>query len=98
MFIIIAASFLTVAMGFIGLPATLAQTITDMNLSVPLFLTALTVLFVILGCVLDGISIILLTNAIMLPTITALGIDLLWFGVFFNSCCRDVSNYASDWF
>jgi TRAP-type C4-dicarboxylate transport system permease large subunit len=40
------------------------------------------IFFIILGCFLDGISMVVLTMAVILPTIVAAGIDLIWFGVF----------------
>jgi C4-dicarboxylate transporter DctM subunit len=81
-FILLGAAYLTSAMSFIGLPAALADWIVARQLSPYLLLLALTVFFVILGCFLDGISIILLTTAVVMPAIGAAGIDLVWFGIF----------------
>ncbi|AWK88139.1 TRAP transporter large permease [Azospirillum thermophilum] len=81
-FILTGASFLTVAMGFTGIPAALAQWITGMQLSPYALLAVLTVFFVLLGCFLDGISMVVLTTSIILPAVKAAGIDLLWFGIF----------------
>jgi len=53
-----------------------------MELSPYTLLVALTILFVILGCFLDGISVVVLTTAIILPMVQAAGIDLLWFGIY----------------
>jgi tripartite ATP-independent transporter DctM subunit len=80
--ILLGAAFLTSAMSFTGLPAALAQWITDAKLSPAALLVALTVLFIVLGCFLDGISIVLLTTSVILPAVQAAGIDLLWFGIF----------------
>lgn len=82
LFIIVAASVLTNSMGFIGLPNGLAQYVQTLNLSSGQLLIALTILFVVLGCFLDGISVILLTTATILPMVQAAGIDLIWFGIF----------------
>ena len=76
------SAFLTLAMGYIGLPRHLAEWISSLGLSQGMLLVALAVFFVLLGCFLDGISIVVLTMAVLLPTIHAAGIDPLWFGVF----------------
>lgn len=81
-FILAGASFLTVAMGFTGLPSDLAAWIGTMNLSPWMLLAALTVLFILLGCFLDGISVVVLTTSIMLPMVEAANIDLIWFGIY----------------
>ena len=82
LFIIVAATVLTNAMGFIGLPRELAQAVAAMDLSVGLLIIMLTLLFIVLGCFLDGISVILLTTATILPMVQAAGIDPLWFGIY----------------
>ncbi|MBY5931832.1 TRAP transporter large permease subunit [Tateyamaria omphalii] len=80
--ILLGAAFLSVAMGFTGLPRNLAAWISEMNLSVPALLVALTIFFIVLGCFLDGISVIVLTTSIIMPMVTAVGIDPLWFGIY----------------
>ncbi|MDR5902027.1 MULTISPECIES: TRAP transporter large permease [Halomonas] len=81
-FILAGASFLTAAMGFTGLPRDLAAWIGTLELSPWMLLAALTLLFILLGCFLDGISVVVLTTSIMLPMVEAAGIDLIWFGIF----------------
>lgn len=81
-FILIGAAYLTSAMSFTGLPANLAQWISSMNLSPYALIAVLTVFFVLLGAFLDGISIVVLTTSILLPTVLAAGIDPIWFGVY----------------
>lgn len=76
------ASFLSQAMAFTGIPAALSLWIQSMDLSNYALLAVLVVVFIILGCFLDGISIIVLTAAIILPMIQASGIDMIWFGIF----------------
>jgi C4-dicarboxylate transporter DctM subunit len=80
--ILLGAAFLSVAMGFTGLPRNLAAWISDMNLSVAALLVALTLFFIVLGCFLDGISVIVLTTSIIMPMVTTVGIDPLWFGIY----------------
>ncbi|CAH1043055.1 MULTISPECIES: TRAP transporter large permease [unclassified Halomonas] len=81
-FIIAGASFLTSAMGFTQVPMQLARTIGEMGLSPTMLLVALTVLLLIMGCFLDGISLILLVTAIIMPVVSAAGFDLIWFGIY----------------
>ncbi len=81
-FILAGASFLTVAMGFTRLPSELAAWIATLELSPLMLLLALTLFFIVLGCFLDGISVVVLTTSIMLPMVEAAGIDLIWFGIF----------------
>ena len=80
--ILAGAQFLTLSMGYIGLPRALAEWIASMGLSQFGLIAALLLFFIILGCFLDGISIVVLTMGVLLPTVTAAGIDLLWFGIF----------------
>ena len=81
-FIIAGASFLTSAMGFTQVPMQLARGISEMGLSPTMLLVALTVLLLIMGCFLDGISLILLVTAIIMPVVSAAGFDLIWFGIY----------------
>ena len=81
-FILAGAAFLTVAMGFTGIPKMLAAWIGSLHLSPYALLAALTVFFVILGCFLDGISVVVLTTSVIMPMIEQAGIDPLWFGIY----------------
>ena len=80
--ILAGASVLTVAMGYTGIPRALAQFIAEQQYSPYALLAALTVFFVVLGCFLDGISIVVLTASIILPMIEAAGLDIIWFGIY----------------
>jgi tripartite ATP-independent transporter DctM subunit len=80
--ILAGAAFLTLAMGFVGLPRHLAEFIETLNLSPLVLVLCLTVFFLILGCFLDGISMVVLTIGVLMPTVQAAGIDLIWFGIF----------------
>lgn len=81
-FILAGAAFLTIAMGFTGIPKMLATWIGDMNLSDKELLFALTIFFVVLGCFLDGISVVVLTTSVIMPMVEQAGIDPLWFGIY----------------
>jgi tripartite ATP-independent transporter DctM subunit len=80
--ILAGAAFLTLAMGFTGLPRHLAEWIDSLDMSAGALIAALTVFYIILGCFLDGISMVVLTMAVIMPTIERAGFDLVWFGIF----------------
>jgi tripartite ATP-independent transporter DctM subunit len=80
--ILAGAAFLTLAMGFIGLPRHLAEFIGSLNLSPFALILLLMLFFIVLGCFLDGISMVVLTMAVLLPTVQKAGLDLIWFGIF----------------
>ena len=80
--ILMGASFLSLSMGFTGLPRALAAWIDSMDLSPIVLIAALTVFYVVLGMFLDGISSVVLTMAIVEPMIRQAGIDVIWFGIF----------------
>jgi tripartite ATP-independent transporter DctM subunit len=81
-FILAASAALTLAMGFTGLPGMLADWVASLNLSAYTLLMALLVLYIVLGCFLDGISCVALTIAIIEPMVRGAGIDMIWFGIF----------------
>jgi tripartite ATP-independent transporter DctM subunit len=76
------AQFLTLAMGYIGLPRHLAEFVASLGLSPFGLILALAVFYIILGCFLDGISMVVLTMGVILPTVEAAHLDLIWFGIF----------------
>ena len=80
--ILMGASFLSLSMGFTGLPRALAGWIDGFDLSPIVLIAALTIFYIILGMFLDGISSVVLTMAIVEPMIRQAGIDVIWFGVF----------------
>jgi tripartite ATP-independent transporter DctM subunit len=80
--ILAGAAFLTLSMGYIGLPRHLAEWISSLGLSQFGLIMALMVFFIILGCFLDGISVVVLTMGVLMPTVLAAGIDPIWFGIF----------------
>ncbi|TMV90674.1 TRAP transporter large permease subunit [Thioclava sp. BHET1] len=81
-FILMGAAVLSVAMGFTGIPRNLAAWIGTFGLSSYALLAVLTVFFIVLGCFLDGISVVVLTTSIILPMVQAAGIDPMWFGIY----------------
>ncbi len=80
--ILAGAAFLTLAMGYIGLPRQLAGFVGSLQLSPAMLIIVLGIFYIVLGCFLDGISTIVLTMSVVLPIILEAGIDPLWFGIF----------------
>jgi C4-dicarboxylate transporter, DctM subunit len=80
--ILAGAAFLSLSMGFTGLPRSLAAWIDSLDLSPTVLILALMVFYIIIGCFLDGISAVVLTMAIVEPMVRQAGIDLIWFGIF----------------
>ncbi len=81
-FILAGAAFLTLSMGYLGLPRHLAEFIAGVGLTQLWLLFWIMVFYVVLGCFLDGISMVVLTMGVILPTIQQAGVDLVWFGIF----------------
>ena len=82
MLLLAGSALLTQAMAFTGLPRTLAEWIGTLGLSPALLIAILTLFYIGLGCFLDGISMIVLTMAVIEPLVRTAGIDMIWFGVF----------------
>jgi tripartite ATP-independent transporter DctM subunit len=81
-FILAGAAYLTAAMGFTGIPIALAEWIGGFKLAPWALLAALTAFYIVLGCFLDGISMVVLTTSIIIPLVTKSGFDLIWFGIY----------------
>ena len=81
-FILAGSTFLSLAMGFTGLPRNLAMWIQSMDLSPYVLIFVLMIFYIILGMFLDGISAVVLTMAIIEPMIRQAGFDMIWFGIF----------------
>jgi tripartite ATP-independent transporter DctM subunit len=80
--ILAGAAFLTLSMGYIGLPRHLAEFVSSLGLSPFMLIIVLSIFYIVLGCFLDGISMVVLTMGVILPTVQAAGLDLIWFGIF----------------
>lgn len=81
-FIIACASVLANMMGLSGIPTQMGAWIAESQMSAASLLVVLTLTFIVLGCFLDGISIVLLSTALIMPAVAAAGIDPIWFGVY----------------
>ncbi|GGC38759.1 C4-dicarboxylate ABC transporter permease [Siccirubricoccus deserti] len=82
MFILAGAAFLTKAMALTGIPAALAQSVVALDLGPYGLIAILTLVYILLGTALDGVSMIVLTTSIVIPLVQAAGFDLVWFGIF----------------
>jgi len=82
MFILAGAAYLSMAMAFTGIPRALAEWVAGLGLSPYTLIAVLSLLYIVLGAALDGISMIVLTAAVVLPMVQKAGFDLVWFGIF----------------
>ncbi len=82
MLIVLGASYLSVVVGYLGITRKLTMFVTEMGLSPFMLIVILSVLYIILGCLVDGFSMIVMTTPIVLPLITAAGFDTVWFGIY----------------
>jgi tripartite ATP-independent transporter DctM subunit len=82
MLILAGASFMSTSMAYTGIPQALATWVDDLNLSPYALIAALTIMYILLGTALDGISMIVLTTAVVIPMVKTAGFDLIWFGIF----------------
>jgi tripartite ATP-independent transporter DctM subunit len=82
MLILAGASFMSTSMAYTGIPLALASWVDSLHLSPYALIAALTVMYIVLGTALDGISMIVLTTAVVIPMVKQAGFDLVWFGIF----------------
>lgn len=82
MLIVLGASYLSVVVGYLGITRKLTMFVTEMGLSPFMLIVILSVLYIILGCLVDGFSMIVMTTPIVLPLVTAAGFDTVWFGIY----------------
>lgn len=82
MLILAGASYMSTSMGYTGIPRELAAWVDSLKLSPYMLIAALTIMYIVLGAALDGISMIVLTTAIVIPMIKQAGFDPVWFGIF----------------
>jgi len=82
MLIVMGAAYLSNVFGFLGITRALTQFVIEMNLSPYTLIVILTVLYLILGCLIDGFSMIVMTAPLVLPLIEAAKFDTVWFGIY----------------
>src|SRR6185436_278789 len=82
MLILAGASYMSTSMAYTGIPLAIAGWVDSLQLSPYALIAALTVMYIVLGTALDGISMIVLTTAVVIPMIKSAGFDLVWFGIF----------------
>lgn len=81
-FIIAGAGFLSQVVGFLGIARALSEYIASLGLSPYMLIFVVGIMYMILGMMLDGISMVVMTLPIVLPIVTAAGYSPLWFGIF----------------
>ncbi len=81
-FILASAAFVSATLAFLGIPMALSEWIGGLDLNKFQLLLSILVLYVLLGCFIDGVSIVVLTSAILIPMVQQAGVDLIWFGIF----------------
>src|SRR3569623_1921571 len=82
MIILAGAAYTTAAMAYTGIPAALAEWVKGQHLTPGMLALYLSIMYIILGCLIDGISMIVMTAVIVLPMVKQAGLDLVWFGVY----------------
>jgi tripartite ATP-independent transporter DctM subunit len=82
MLILAGASYMSTSMAYTGIPLAIAGWVDSLHLSPYALIAALTVMYIVLGTALDGISMIVLTTAVVIPMIKSAGFDVIWFGIF----------------
>lgn len=82
MLILAGAAYTTAAMAYTGIPAGLAEWVKGQNLTPGMLALYLSIMYILLGCLIDGISMIVLTMVVVLPMIQQAGINLIWFGIY----------------
>jgi len=80
--IIAGAAFLAQVVGFVGIARGISSYIASLNMSPYLLLLVLGLMYLVLGMILDGISIVVMTLPIVLPIVLTAGFDPLWFGIY----------------
>jgi C4-dicarboxylate transporter DctM subunit len=80
--IVLGASILGSAAAFLSIPSAVAEFVSSLHLSPVMLIVALIVFYLILGCFLDGFSMIVMTLPVVMPIVKAAGFDVIWFGIF----------------
>lgn len=81
-FIIAGAGFLSQVVGFLGIARAISEYVASLDLSPTMLIIVIGIMYIILGMILDGISIVVMTLPIVLPIISMAGYEPLWFGIF----------------
>jgi tripartite ATP-independent transporter DctM subunit len=82
MLIMVGAGYLSVVVGYLGITRGLSQFVSGLGLSPYLLMAILSLMYLMLGCLVDGFSMIVMTTPIILPLVTMAGFDPIWFGIF----------------
>jgi C4-dicarboxylate transporter, DctM subunit len=82
MLIVMGAGYLSVTIGYLGITRELTLYVTHLGLSAYMLIFILTLMYLVLGCLLDGFSMIVMTTPIVLPLVQVVGFDPVWFGIY----------------
>ncbi|WP_146586635.1 TRAP transporter large permease [Puniceibacterium confluentis] len=88
LFVLMGAYFLNFAMGILGIPDQVAAFISSLNVSPTVFVLCLVLLYLVLGCFLDALAMMITTIPVLFPVVVAVGFDPVWFGVFIVIMCE----------
>ena len=81
MFVVIGATILAQAVSLLGIPQSILETVRQTNLGPVAVLITVILVYLILGCFFDGLSLMIMTLPILLPLMIGLGYDPIWLGV-----------------
>lgn len=87
-FILIGGQIMNYFMSVSGLPSALVELVEEMNLGPVPVLIFIILVYLFLGCFMDGLPMILLTIPVIFPLIQSVGIDPLWFGIITTMCLQ----------
>lgn len=87
-FILIGGQIMNYFMSVSGLPDALVKLVQEMNLSATAVIILCIIIYLFLGCFMDGLPMILLTIPVIYPMIKAVGVDPIWFGIIATFCLQ----------
>jgi TRAP-type C4-dicarboxylate transport system permease large subunit len=79
--LVLGAMLMSVAISSLGLPRQIVLSIGKLPLSPLNIVLILFFMYLVMGCFIDGISMLLATMPFVVPIISTLGVDFIWFGV-----------------
>lgn len=83
MLIVLAAFFLNFVMVSIGLTVRITDAMRGLEMSPLAVMLIIVAIYLVLGCFMETLSLMIATTPIVTPVVAALGYDLVWFGVVF---------------
>ncbi|MGQ7847621.1 TRAP transporter large permease [Granulosicoccus sp. 3-233] len=87
-FVLVGAFFLNFSMGVLGVPDQVASFISSLEVSPVTLILCLVLLYLVLGCFLDALAMMITTIPVLFPVVIAVGYDPVWFGIFVVIMCE----------